>query len=185
PGPRLLQGGEFQHHDPLRVPVPLEGDGLAAADDVAPAVLGDGWRRRRLVLLVELRVVDLDLDDDICAHPTPPPCARDGSFSVTASCTPGSAASRAPRGDCRVVSSRGGPPSSTCSRRQRDGGAPYQSRTVLVKWLWLENPSSRASSVRSATPPGRASAAQSASRRSRSSLRWTVQLVWRRKACAR
>src|SRR5689334_13510638 len=68
PGAGALGVLELQDHEARRAPVTLETLGLAAASDVAPAVLIDGGRREVLVVGVALGIVDVDFDDDVGGH---------------------------------------------------------------------------------------------------------------------
>ena len=71
PGAGLVGVLELEDHEAGRAPVTLEALGLAAAGDVAAAVLVNGWRREILVVGVALGVVDVDFDDDVGGHELP------------------------------------------------------------------------------------------------------------------
>jgi len=60
--------GKLQHHQPLGRPATLEGLGGAAPNDVAAAVLLDGWRHEVTVLLEAGRIGDVDLGNDVRRH---------------------------------------------------------------------------------------------------------------------
>ena len=68
PALRGLEVGELEDDEPGRIPVSLEHRELAAAHDEAAAARVDGVRRRSLVALVLLGVVDVGLDDHVGGH---------------------------------------------------------------------------------------------------------------------
>src|SRR5204863_18799 len=77
PALHRLEVFELEHDEPVRVPVALEDGKLAATSHKATATSGDRIRRRRLVALVLLGVMDVRLDDHVRRHdpsidPRPP-----------------------------------------------------------------------------------------------------------------
>src|SRR5215831_12255497 len=68
PGAGLVGVLELEDHEARRAPVTLEAFGLAAAGDVAAAVLVDRWRREVLVVGIALGIVDVDFDDNVGGH---------------------------------------------------------------------------------------------------------------------
>src|SRR5439155_6401925 len=59
---------EFEHHDPVRFPVPFQHFRFAAANDVFPAVLLYGRTGEFFVFFVADRIDDVDFNDDISRH---------------------------------------------------------------------------------------------------------------------
>src|SRR5207237_7424329 len=69
PAPRGLDALELEHDEAMRLPAPLELLDLAAADEEPAAVELERPGHVPAVLLVRLRVGDLDVRDHVGGHP--------------------------------------------------------------------------------------------------------------------
>src|SRR5688572_23744301 len=68
PAPGLLDGGELQHHHAPGLPAAFEFVDLSTAHEKLAAIFLEGRRHHRSILLVALRVLHVNVSDDLRGH---------------------------------------------------------------------------------------------------------------------